>query len=55
MIIGILITLSMIYGVGFTNGGLAVWTLNEMLPFALPELIGSITVPNIVAVMAFYK
>ena len=45
----------MIYGVGFTNGGLAVWTLNEMLPFALPELIGSITVPNIVAVMAFYK
>lgn len=57
--IGILITLSMILGVGITDGGLAVWTLSEMLPFALPEAIavyiGSIRIPNFVAAMAFYK
>lgn len=48
-------TLSIIFAVGFTNGGIAVWTLREMIPIALPEIIGNLTVPNIMAAVALYK
>ena len=42
--IGILLTLSIMYTVAFTNGGFADWTLNQMLPFTLPEIVGSLTI-----------
>ena len=48
-------TLSIILGVGITNGGLAVWTMNEILPFALPGFLGQLTVPAILAITAPYK
>jgi hypothetical protein len=50
-----LITLTVIFSVGFTNGGIAVWTLNEILPFALPEFLGKLTMPMIIAGTALYK
>lgn len=55
-LIGILITLTMILAVGITNGGLAVWTLADMLPFInWPSAVAGITIPNFVAAMAFYN
>jgi hypothetical protein len=53
--IGILLTLSGLLAVAVTNGGIAVWTLQEMLPYTLPEYIGGITLPMFFAVMALYK
>ena len=53
--IGILITIFAVLGVGFTNGGLAVWTLNEMLPFELPAILGNLAMPHLIAIIAIYK
>ena len=53
--IGILITIFAVLGVGFTNGGLAVWKLNEMLPFELPAILGNLAMPHLIAIIAIYK
>lgn len=55
-ILGILLTLSIILGVGFTNGALPNYTLAQILPFIpFPEFMAGITVINMVAGIAIYK
>ena len=48
-------TLTTIFAIAFTNGGLATWTLSEMIPFVLPDIIGNFTLPKLMAIIAFYK
>jgi hypothetical protein len=48
-------TLTIIFSVAFTNGGIAVWTLSEILPFALPPMIGALNISKIMGGIAIYK
>ena len=50
-----MIILAIVLSIGITNGGIVVWTLSEMLPFALPEFLGNLTMLNIVAIFAVYN
>lgn len=48
--------MSIIFSIALTDGGLAVWTIQEFFPtYALPELIGNLTMPKVVAIVAVYK
>lgn len=52
---GLLLTLMIVFTCGVTNGGFAVWTLEELLPFALPGLLAKLTLPQILSILAFHK
>jgi len=46
--IGLLLQLAAIYLVAFTNGGLAVWTLGEMITFVnIPQPFANLTLVHI--------
>ena len=48
--------MTIIFSIAITNGGMAVWTLQEFLPtYALPELLANLTMPKVVAIAAVYK
>jgi hypothetical protein len=53
--LGLLLTLLIVFACGVTNGGLAVWTLEELLPFAVPGFFSKLTLPQITSFLAFYK
>lgn len=53
--LGILLTLAMIFSIAITNGGLAIWTLNDFFPEVLPEAIRAFTIPQILSIIALYK
>jgi hypothetical protein len=52
---GLLLTLMIIFTCGVTNGGFAVWTLEELMTFAVPALLAKLTIPQILSSIAFYK